>query len=235
VQPSARPVLPPLAALGRAADRGWLAWQWIRQLGFVRDSWTAPVDTQRLRPLDNPNLVAACGIRALLGRLPPGGPVPLFVFDAGYDACQLTVDLADAAAAVLVRLRSDRCFYADPPPPPPGKKGRPRRHGHKLTCADPTTWPAPTATHQTDDDQYGTVTVTAWAGLHPKLARRGHHHALACHPKAADHRRAGLCATRRRVTGWGARPHHRPPQRSDEAEDSRSPEVRGEAGAVLTT
>ena len=72
-----------------------------------------------------------------------------------------------------MRLRSDRCFYADPPPPPPGRQGRPRRHGAKLACADPVTWPAPTATLAATDDQYGAVTVTAWAGLRPKLGRRG--------------------------------------------------------------
>jgi DDE superfamily endonuclease len=76
---------------------------------------------------------------------------------------------------VLVRLRSDRCFYADPPPPPPGKTGRPRRHGAKFNCADPTTWPAPTDTLVCEDDQYGTVTVAAWAGLHPKQHRHPGH------------------------------------------------------------
>jgi hypothetical protein len=64
------------------------------------------------------------------------------VFDGGYDSAQLTLDLADLPIVVLVRLRSDRCFYADPPPRPPGATGRPRRHGAKFSCADPATWPA---------------------------------------------------------------------------------------------
>jgi hypothetical protein len=114
-------------------------------------------------------------IRALLGRLGDGRPVPWFVFDAGYDSAQLTLDLAGARVAVLVRLRADRCFYADPPPPPPGKTGRPRRHGAKFAFADPTTWPTPTATLVTTDDQYGTVTVQAWGGLHPKQHRHPGH------------------------------------------------------------
>jgi hypothetical protein len=74
-----------------------------------------------------------------------------------------------------VRLRSDRCFYADPPPRPPGSTGRPRRHGAKFNCADPTTWPTPTATLGCQDDQYGTVTVQAWTGLHPKQQRHPGH------------------------------------------------------------
>jgi hypothetical protein len=128
---------------GQPIIAGW-AYQWICQLGFDHDSWTAPVDAARLHPLDDTDQQAARQIRALLGRLPASKAVPLFVFDAGYDSAQLTLDLADAPAAVLVRLRSDRCFYADPPPQARSPKGgRPRRHGAKFNCADAATWPAP--------------------------------------------------------------------------------------------
>ena len=61
--------------------------------------------------------------------------------------------------AVLVRLRSDRCFYADP------------HHGHPAQAAGRAAmaprspvltrppWPTPTATLTCQDDRYGTVTV----------------------------------------------------------------------------
>jgi len=169
---------------GQPIVAGW-AFQWICQLGFARDSWTAPVDAARLHPLDDTDQHAARQIRALLGRLPAGGPVPWFVFDAGYDSAQLSLDLADLPVVVLVRLRSDRCFYADPPPRPPGAGGRPRRHGAKFNCADPATWPVPTTTHVATDDQYGTVTVQAWSGLHPKQQR---------HPATAAVGRGRSCA-----------------------------------------
>jgi DDE superfamily endonuclease len=159
---------------GQPIIAGW-AWQWICQLSFDRDSWTAPVDACRLHPLDDTDQQAARQVRALLERLPAGRAVPLFVFDGGYDSAQLTLDLGGAPVAVLVRLRSDRCFYADPPPPPPGKTGRPRRHGAKFNCADPATWPTPTATLTCQDDQYGTVTVTCWVGLYPKQQRHPGH------------------------------------------------------------
>jgi hypothetical protein len=155
---------------GQPIIAGW-AFQWIAQVSFDRDSWTAPVDALRLHPLDDTDQTAAAQVRALLARLPAGGPVPLFVFDGGYDSAQLTLDLAEAPAAVLVRLRSDRCFYADPPPRPLGSTGRPRRHGAKCALADPATWPTPTATLTCQDDQYGSVTVKAWGGLHPKQQR----------------------------------------------------------------
>jgi hypothetical protein len=111
---------------GRPIIAGW-AYQCIAHVNFAHDSWTAPVDARRLHPLDDTDQTAAAQIYALLRRLGAGGPVPLFVFDAGYDSAQLTLDLAETRVAVLVRLRSDRCFSADPPPRPPGATGRPRQ------------------------------------------------------------------------------------------------------------
>ena len=133
---------------GQPIVAGW-AYQWLAQLSFARDSWTAPVDARRLHPLDDTDQIAAAQIRALLARLPAGGPVPLFVFDAGYDSVQLALDLADdARPRCWCGCAADRCFYADPPPAARSPKGgRPRRHGAKFACADPTTWPAPTAEH----------------------------------------------------------------------------------------
>jgi hypothetical protein len=160
---------------GQPIIAGW-AFQWIAQLGLERDSWTAPVDARRLHPLDDTDHTAAVQVRELLERLPASDQPPLFVFDGGYDSAQLTLDLANAPAAVLVRLRSDRCFYADPPPATRSPKGGlPRRHGAKFALADPATWTAPTATLICKDDQYGTVTVQAWGGLHPKQQRHPGH------------------------------------------------------------
>ncbi len=116
---------------GQPIIAGW-AYQWIAQLSFERDSWTAPVDARRLHPTDDTDQTAAAQIHALVTRLPASQAAPLFVFDAGYDSAQLSLDLAAERAAVLVRLRSDRCFYADPPPRPPAT-GRPRRHGASST------------------------------------------------------------------------------------------------------
>jgi hypothetical protein len=152
---------------GQPIVAGW-ADQWLAQLSFERDSWTAPLDVRRVHPAENANAVAAGQIAALLARLPPPARVPLFVFDAGYDPVQLTQGLAGVPAAILVRLRSDRGFSADPPPAAPSPKGgRPRKHGPRFACKEPATWPAPSAEHAAEDEQYGTVRVRAWAGLHP--------------------------------------------------------------------
>ena len=118
---------------------GW-AYQWLARLSFERDSWTVPLDIQRVHPMQNANTVAVEQITDLLRRFCPGSAPPLFVFDAGYDSAQLTQGLERLAVAVLVRLRADRCFYADPPPATPSLQGgRPRKHGAKFVCKDPTT------------------------------------------------------------------------------------------------
>jgi DDE superfamily endonuclease len=153
---------------GQPIVAGW-AYQWLAQLSFTRDSWTTPLDVRRVHPRENTNTVAVEQMQRLAERLPADGGIPLFVFDAGYDSAQLTRGVAELPVAVLVRLRGDRCFYADPPPAVPSPKGgRPRIHGAKFACKDPATWPPPSAEHVTDDEQYGTVRVRAWAGLHPK-------------------------------------------------------------------
>jgi DDE superfamily endonuclease len=150
---------------GQPIVAGW-AYQWVAQLSLTRDSWTAPMDVRRVHPLEHPTSVAAAQIKDLVARRPAGGAAPLFVFDAGYDPLQLTLALGDTPAAILVRLRRGRCFYADPSPY--SGVGRPRRHGSKFVCDEPRTWFAPSDELREDDPQYGHVRVRAWADLHAK-------------------------------------------------------------------
>src|SRR5579883_220818 len=148
-------------AAGQPIVAGW-AYQWVAQLGFARDSWTAPLDVARVPPTEDGHAVAARQIRALVSGLAPGHGRPLCVFDAGYDPEELARERGDAPVSVLVRLRAGRCFYGDPPPPK--ATGRPPRHGAKFACDDPATWPEPTATHTVQDDQYGRCRTRVKAG-----------------------------------------------------------------------
>src|SRR5215212_5309440 len=155
---------------GQPIVTGW-SYAWLAQLSFTHDSWTAPLDVRRVPPSANAHTVAAAQIRALLERQPRDSPVPLCVFDAGYDPATLARELGDldgARVAVLVRLRSGRCFYAGPPPRPAGQVGRPQRHGAKFACDDEHTWWTPTAEHREEHAQYGHVRVRVWAGVHAK-------------------------------------------------------------------
>ncbi len=155
---------------GQPIVAGW-AYQFIAQIGFVRESWTAPVDVQRVRPAQDANEVAAEQVKAFLRRSPEEGAAPLFVFDAGYDPVKVQQGLEGSPPCqILVRLRAGRRFYADPSlAGPPAHTGRPRRHGPKMKCADPSTWPEPSTEYACEDAGYGAVRVRAWAGLHPKV------------------------------------------------------------------
>ena len=131
---------------GQPIVAGW-AYQFVAQLGFARESWTAPVDAERVRPEEDANVVAAGQVKGLLGRLGrEEDAIPLFVFDAGYDPVKLQQGLEGSPCQILVRLRAGRRFYGDPSLcDPPAHVGRPRRHGPKMKCNDPSTWPEPSA------------------------------------------------------------------------------------------
>lgn len=159
---------------GQPIVAGW-SYQWITQLDWAMDSWTAPLDAMRIAPGTDATTATVAQVRRLVELLPDDGPVPMFVFDAGYDPAALSHDLADTRAQVVVRIRDDRVFYTDPAPPEPGRAGRPHRHGKRFGCADdPAGWPEPERQLTGTDPRYGTVTVQAWSGLHPRLGRRGH-------------------------------------------------------------
>ena len=52
---------------GQPIVAGW-AYQFVAQLNFVRESWTAPMDVERLRPGQDANVVAAEQVRSFLRR-----------------------------------------------------------------------------------------------------------------------------------------------------------------------
>jgi hypothetical protein len=154
---------------GQPIVAGW-SYQWIAQLSWPADSWTAPLDVVRLDPRPGAASTeerAAGQIRDLADRLGPTADVPWFVFDGGYDPVQLTVALAGVRAQTLTRVKNSRIFHFAAPPRRPGQQGAARRHGEKFRCADEATWPEPDQVLLTSDPQYGTVSVAAWHGLHP--------------------------------------------------------------------
>jgi hypothetical protein len=148
---------------GQPIVAGW-NYSWLVQVPQWCSSWTAPLRVRRIIPGENVNVVAAEQIRSWLEQMDPLARAPIFTFDAGYDAVQLSLALADLPVGLPVRLRAGRCFYADPDYQPP--TGRPRRHGRKFVCDDPATWPAPSDRWARTDPQYGSICVQAWSGLH---------------------------------------------------------------------
>jgi hypothetical protein len=157
---------------GQPIVAGW-AYRLVAGLSFERDSWVSPLDARRVRPEEDANDVAVEQVKGLLDRSPRRGVQPLFVFDAGYDPVRLQRGLEGHRARVLVRLHSNRAFYATPEQPGPRPVGRPRRHGRKFALPDPRTWPEPAHEHRCRTEDYGEVRVRAWPGLHPKTRRMG--------------------------------------------------------------
>ena len=154
---------------GQPIVAGW-AYQFIAQLNFIRESWTAPVDALRVHPMEDANMVAVEQVKGLLGRLGKEESVPLFVFDAGYDPVKVQQGLEESRCQILIRLRAGRRFYADPSlAGPPAHTGRPRRHGPKMKCSDPSTWPEPSTQYACEDAGYGAVRVRAFSKMHPKV------------------------------------------------------------------
>jgi hypothetical protein len=138
---------------GQPIVAGW-NYSWLVQVPSRCSSWTAPLRMRRMRPGENANTVAAEQIRSWVRQapsVPPDAPPPTFSFDAGYDSIQLSLALADEPICLVVRLRSGRCFSADPTREPP--TGRPRRQGAQFVCDEPTTWPEPTDHWCADDPQ----------------------------------------------------------------------------------
>ena len=82
---------------GQPIVAGW-AYQFVAQLGFARESWTAPVDVVRVRPGQDANEVAVEQVKAFLLRSSEKGVAPLFVFDAGYDPVKLQRGLEGSGA-----------------------------------------------------------------------------------------------------------------------------------------
>jgi hypothetical protein len=154
---------------GQPIVAGW-AYSWVAQLGSERSSWTAPVDAVRLAPGERAEAAAIRQITTLAPQL-ADGPVPLFVFDAGYTPSALTLALADVRAAVLVRFRDDRVFFrsAEPRPKGQGHGGRPKRHGPAFRCADETTWGEPDRRLEELHAVCGRVDVRCWGGLHGRV------------------------------------------------------------------
>ncbi|MEU5996175.1 transposase [Spirillospora sp. NPDC047418] len=152
---------------------GW-EYQFVAALGELRSAWTAPVDVARTTHATR-TAVTAEQIRALIGRLEATGqaggemPVPVAVLDAGYPATALTAALAGVNVHLVVRLPAKNVYYRDPITWP-GKVGAPKKFGQPIKCVDDPPPPEPDEELiLPDTTRYGTVHVSAWRHVHPRI------------------------------------------------------------------
>lgn len=167
---------------GKGGDVFLPGWSYSLLVGvqWGSSSWVDPIQARRIRPGQDHTEVTVGQVVDLLGDLAAtrkwqtGDPPPLVVFDAGNDPTALAHELAGRPVQILVRLNRRRVFYTDPPARPSRSRGAPRRHGHKLSLADPAHGPAPDQELTTTTARYGTVRVRVWRNMHQALGRDGH-------------------------------------------------------------
>lgn len=148
---------------------GW-KYSVIARQGPDTGSWTHLVMIKRVKCDDDQTVFTVDQIKQVVTHHVGGRP--LFVFDSGYSAHNLTHQLRtqNIAADILVRIDANRVFYTSPPAPVVRAAGQPARHGSVFRCDNP---PVPEQTTSFTTNTHGTVTVNAWTGLHPRLYR-GH-------------------------------------------------------------
>jgi hypothetical protein len=167
---------------GKGANPGWLVpgWQYsfVAALGPGASSWAPLLDAVRLGPDDDAAAVAARQLREVVARLiaaghwKAGDPAILIAVDSGYPAARLAWELRDLPVLLVARVREDRVFRAPPPPRLPGAPGRARRHGARLDCSAPATWPEPDITADAGSARLGPLLVMAWHRRHQRLTRQ---------------------------------------------------------------
>lgn len=176
---------------GAGGDRYLPGWPLsvLTGLHWGSSSWVDAIEARRLRPGQDHADVTVAQITDLLadlaatGKRRPADPPPLILADAGYPATDISHALAGMDVQVLVRLRSDRVFYGDPPERAAGQRGAPRRHGQRFALHEPGTHHAPDIELAGSSPRYGQVRVRAWKGLHQVLGRAGRR---ARYPKDQD-------------------------------------------------
>ncbi|MEK7412686.1 MAG: transposase, partial [Planctomycetota bacterium] len=105
---------------GQPIVAGW-SYQWITQLDWAPDSWTAPLDALRIPPTTDALTATVEQIQRLVNLLDDNdndGDIPMFVLDAGYDPIALGAALSDTRAQILVRISPKRVFHPHPTQPP---------------------------------------------------------------------------------------------------------------------
>lgn len=93
----------------------------------------------------------------------------VFVGDGHYGNSAFWKAFQDDSCAILVRLRRDRTMYFPAVQSEEKKRGRPRKHGHKLVFKDPQSWPEPGECVELEDRRWGKVTIRRWDNLHDRL------------------------------------------------------------------
>jgi hypothetical protein len=154
---------------------GW-PYSFVAALGPGPSSWVVTLDAVRAGPGDDLTELTAAQLRRVVTRLAAaghcraGGPPVIVTADAGYNATRLAHLLRDLPVVLAVRVRADRSWRRAPDPKPASMPGRPRRHGPRLQCADPSTWDGARQARAASA-RHGPLQVLSWPRVHQQLTR----------------------------------------------------------------
>jgi hypothetical protein len=116
--------------------------------------WVCPLSTRRIRSVDTATAVGSEQVDALMEDevLPFHEELCVHVADSTYSAVLFLGSTEKHKNLVnVVRSRSNRVFYRQPPPVEGKRKpGRPRWYGERFSLKDPTTWGEPDAVEETN-------------------------------------------------------------------------------------
>jgi hypothetical protein len=136
-------------------------YSWLARLVAWRTSWCMPQDVQRVPTASTESVVGAEQVAGLAAR---NERPKVVVADSLY--CNVTflrIFLVTQHLYALVRMRSNRNLYEEPPPRQPGQRGRPCQHGQQFKLAAP--WRDPDRVEEST--LLGQpVRLSAWEGLH---------------------------------------------------------------------
>jgi hypothetical protein len=136
-------------------------YSWLGRLVAWRTSWCMPQDIRRVSTTTTDSQVGAEQVAALAAR---NARPKVVVADSLYcNTIFLGTLLVVQGVYALVRMRSNRVLYEEPPERQPGRRGRPRKHGRKFKPSD--AWRPPDR-EECSTILGQTVRLMAWKDLH---------------------------------------------------------------------
>lgn len=138
--------------------QGYSTLTWLPEEG---GSWALPPKPERITSWETPLTKAAWQLQQACQHLEVR---PISLWDREYGNASFVRQTANIPCDKLMRVRSSRCLWSEPPPY--SGRGRPRRHGDKFKLNDPQTWWPPQESLEKDDPRLGRVRVQKWEGLH---------------------------------------------------------------------
>ena len=114
-------------------------YSWLVRVVSWKPSWCMPQAVDRVTSAETDSQVGAKQVKALDQQ---GPSLKAVVADSLYcNYVFLVAFLVTPTISALVRMRSNRVLYEEPPEPTAGQKGRPRKHGSKFKPSDPSRKP----------------------------------------------------------------------------------------------